>query len=180
MSTVRRYLAWIDSAVYIVSAGAAAIAAALLLAIFVTIQYEVVMRFVFNRPTFWVNESTTYAISWVGFLAAGYVLRIGRQLEIDVVTMRLTEGARRRLGIVTDLIGGVFCTYTAYLGYEFSRTAYLMRATSASELDVPLWMPYLAIPIGFAILAAEFYMRAVARWVPIRDQEVDRSHAVFD
>lgn len=176
---MRRILVGLDRVVHAVSAVAAAVAAALLLTIFVAVQYEVVMRFVFNRPTFWVNEASTYAISWVGFLGAGYLLRIGRQLEVDIVTMRLSEGARRALGTATDLIGGVFCAYTSYLGVEFSRIAYVMRASSASELDVPLWIPYLAIPIGFAILSAEFFLRILARW-ELLDRPAGASHAVVD
>lgn len=161
---MKALLTAIDRAVYWLSFMAAMIAAAILVTIFVIVQYEVVMRYVFNSPTFWTNEVSTFAISWVGFLGAGYILRIGRQLEIDVITMRLSEKGRRNLGTLTDLLAMVFCGYVTYLGYKFVSLSYLMQASSASELDVPLWIPYLAIPIGFAILTLELFTRLAARW----------------
>lgn len=170
---MQRMLIWFDRAILAVSASAAFVSASLLLFVFLIIQYEVVMRFVFNAPTYWTNEVSTFAISWVGFLGAGYVLRLGRQLEIDVLTMRLSTRARRLLGTATDLVGGVFCAYTAYLGYEFARIAWVMNASSASELDTALWIPYLTIPIGFGVLALEFVARIPWRWGVVERPQAD-------
>lgn len=155
---------WFDRVVRLISVCLASISASLLLFLFIIIQYEVVMRFAFNAPTDWTNEVSTFAISWVGFLGAGYVLRLGRQLEIDVITMRLSEKACRIVGTTTDAVGAMFSAYIAYLGYEFTRVAWLMSATSASELDTPLWIPYLTIPIGFGVLSLEFVARICWRW----------------
>lgn len=163
-AAMQRMLIWFDRAIWALSASAAFVSASLLLFVFLIIQYEVVMRFVFNAPTYWTNEVSTFAISWVGFLGAGYVLRVGRQLEIDVITMRMSGRARQVLGTVTDLVGAGFCGFTAYLGYEFTRVAWLMQASSASELDTALWIPYLTIPIGFGVLALEFIARIPWRW----------------
>ena len=168
-------LTWLDRVIWAVSAGSAFVSATLLLIVFVIIQYEVIMRFIFNSPTYWTHEVSTFSISWVGFLGAGYVLRLGRQLEVDVLTMRISDSARRALGTATDLVGGVFCGFTAYLGYEFSRIAYFMRASSATEMDVALWIPYLTIPIGFSVLALEFLARILAKWNLVERQEPQHS-----
>jgi TRAP-type mannitol/chloroaromatic compound transport system permease small subunit len=47
----------------------------------------------------------------------------------------------------------------------------MMEATSASELDTPLWIPYLVIPVAFGLLALEFITLAVARIGLIRGRE---------
>ena len=164
-------LAGLDKVIWAVSTGSAFVSATLLLVVFVIIQYEVIMRFIFNSPTHWTHEVSTFSISWVGFLGAGYVLRLGRQLEVDVLTMRIGHAARRLLGTATDVIGGGFCGFAAYLGYEFSRIAYFMRASSATEMDVALWIPYMTIPIGFSVLALEFLSRILARWNLVERQE---------
>lgn len=168
---LRRLLTWLDKAIWAVSIGSAFVSATLLLVVFVIIQYEVIMRFIFNSPTYWTHEVSTFSISWVGFLGAGYVLRLGRQLEVDVLTMRISHSARRLLGTATDVVGGAFCGFAAFLGYEFSRIAYLMRASSATEMDVALWIPYMTIPIGFSVLALEFLARILARWNLAERQE---------
>ncbi|MCB1549807.1 MAG: TRAP transporter small permease [Hyphomicrobiaceae bacterium] len=177
MRTIARFF---DTIVGGISLAAAAIAAFLLLAMFVVVQYEVVMRYWFGRPTHWTHEVTTFAIAWVGFLSAGYLLRQGRQLEIDIVTSRLSAGARRLLGTFTDIIGAAFCGYTVLLGYRFVSTAHMMGATNASELDTPLWIPYSAIPIGFTILGLEFLARILNRWglTPERSDDPHSSTAI--
>lgn len=176
---MKRLLTLFDKVIFTVSAGAAIVSASILLFVFVIIQFEVVMRFVFDSPTSWTHEVSTLAISWVGFLGAGYVLRLGRQLEIDIVTMRISDGARRLLGTLTDVIGGVFSVFIAYLGFDFVRIAFIMRATSASELDTPLWIPYLTIPIGFGVLSLEFFSRISWRW-GIVERPVSDAHAIAD
>lgn len=175
-----RIVTLLDRVSLVLATTAAAIAAAILAALFVVIQYEVVLRFVFNSPTSWTNEVSTFAISWVGFLGAAYVLRIGRHLEVDVLTTRISFPARRLLGTVTDLIGCGFCVFTAFLGKRFVDIAILMRASSASELDTPLWIPYLAIPIGFSLLALEFLVRALSRWSLVSGRDPDPHGGVID
>lgn len=165
----------VDRLIHGISLTAALIAATILLTIFVIVQYEVVMRYVFNAPTYWTNEVSSFAIAWVGFLGAGYVLRIGRQLEIDIVTSRLRTSARRWLGTATDLVAGVFCGLITVLSYNFVSISHMIQASSASELDTPLWIPYLAVPIGFGILTLELFVRIAARWGLVEGRVVDRT-----
>ena len=91
--------------------------------------------------------------------------------------MRISESARRILGTATDLVGGAFCAFAAYLGYEFCRIAYFMRASSATEMDVALWIPYMTIPIGFSVLALEFFARILAKWALVPHRESPQSPA---
>ncbi len=170
----------LDRLVRAISLAAAVLAAAILLMIFVIVQYEVVMRYIFNAPTYWTNEVSMFAIAWVGFLGAGYILRIGRQLEIDIVTMRIGPRARRWLGTATDLLGAASCALIAKLSVDFVGISRMMQATSASELDTPLWIPYLALPIGFTILGLELLVRALVRWDLVRGRDADHAPVHVD
>ena len=161
---MKRLITLFDRAVGMISAAAAGVAAAILLTIFVIVQAEVVLRFIFDSPTSWSHEVSTFAICWVGFLAAGHILRLSRHLEVDVLTSRISKKSRRLLGTITDATACAFCIYACYVGVKFVDIAFLMKATSASEIDTPLWIPYLAIPIGFGIFALEFLARIFSRW----------------
>lgn len=166
-----------DRLVLAISATAAAAACALLAFMFVTVQYEVVMRFVFHRPTHWTHEVSTFGISWVGLLSAAYVLRLSRHLEVDIVTTRIGERARAVIGTGTDLLGTAFCSIAAVLGAEFVEIAMMMGATSASELDTPLWIPYMIIPLGFGLLGLEFLARMLARLGLVSGRRVETATA---
>jgi TRAP-type C4-dicarboxylate transport system permease small subunit len=160
---VRHLATGLDRLVLVLSAAMALFAGLLLAMLYVIVQFEVVMRFVFHAPTHWTHEVSTFAISWVGLLAAPYALRIGSQLEVDLVVSRIPPPARAALGTATDLLGAAFCGYAAWLGIGFVEIAQMMEATSASELDTPLWIPYLVIPLAFGGLCLEFIVRALAR-----------------
>ena len=134
---MKRWITLFDRAVGMISAAAAGAAAAILLAIFLMVQAEVVLRFIFDSPTSWSHEISTFAICWVGFLAAGHILRLSRHLEVDVLTSRVSEKSRRLLGTITDAFAFAFCVYACYLGVKFVDIAFLMKATSASEIDTP-------------------------------------------
>lgn len=170
----------LDAIIRAISLAAALLAAVILLGTFVIIQYEVVMRYVFNAPTFWTNEVSSFAIAWVGFLGAGYVLRIGRQLEIDIVTMRIGSEARKWLGTATDLLAAGCCGLITKLSFDFVAISKLIMATSASELDVPLWIPYAAMPIGFGILTLELLSRVFVRWGLVRGRDADHAPVHVD
>jgi TRAP-type C4-dicarboxylate transport system permease small subunit len=74
--------------------------------------------------------------------------------------------------VVTDTLGATFCAYAFWSGVSFVSIAHLMEATSASELDTPLWIPYLVIPIAFGTLALEFVARALTRAGLVRGRAV--------
>jgi len=177
---MKRSITLFDRAVAMISAAAAGVAAAILLIIFLIVQVEVVLRFIFNSPTSWSHEVSTFAISWVGFLAAGHILRLGRHLEVDVLTSRISKKSRRMLGTLTDTIACIFCFYACYLGVKFVDIAFMMKATSASEIDTPLWIPYLAIPIGFGIFALEFVARILSRWDLVEHRDADAKAPVVE
>ena len=177
---MKRSIAFFDRAVAMLSAAAAGVAAAILLVIFIIVQLEVVLRFVFDSPTSWSHEVSTFAICWVGFLAAGHILRLGRHLEVDVLTSRISKSSRRTLGTITDVMACAFCTYACYLGVKFVDIALMMGATSASEIDTPLWIPYLAIPIGFGIFALEFVARILSRWDLVEHRDADAKAPVVE
>lgn len=161
-----------DRLVHWTSGALAAFAGLLLAFLYVIVQYEVFTRFVLHAPTHWTHEVSTFAISWVGLLAAPYVLRLGSQLEVDLVVTRLSPRVRASLGVATDTLGAAFCAYACWSGITFVSLAHLMEATSASELDTPLWIPYLVIPVAFGMLGLEFVARALARAGLVRGRAV--------
>jgi TRAP-type C4-dicarboxylate transport system permease small subunit len=98
-----------DGAIAFLSMIGAVAAAAALATIAVSVIIEVIARSVFNSPTLWAVEISTYAIIAAGFLGSAFVLRRGRHLEINLVTSRLSQATQKWLGLVTDGCAAAFC-----------------------------------------------------------------------
>lgn len=178
--TLRQLGMLVDRMIAFLSMTGAVAAAAALAIIAVSVMIEVIARSVFNSPTLWAVEISTYAIIAAGFLGSAFVLRRGRHLEINLLTSRLPHSMQTWMGVITDACGAAFCFVVCLSGMRFVELSQIMGAVSVSELRVPLWIPQLTIPIGFALLGLEFLSRIMVRLgvVARRDlADVASSHA---
>lgn len=159
-----RAVGWLDWS-------AALFGAALLAGIAGIVVYEIVARYVFQSPTEWSFEIATYALVWCGFLGAARALARDRHVQVDLLLLRLSGPARRRLETVTDLLAIVFCLLVVREGIRFAYTSYVTEATSVSPLRVPLFLPELVVPGGIALLALRFLARILTRLGLAREGE---------
>ena len=140
--------------------GAAYLAGLLTVGMSLWITYEVFVRYVLLRPTIWAADLSGYALLWVTFLAAPWVLKRNGHVSIELATDRLGPGARRRVAVVVALVGAVisaiFAWETALITFEFYEQGRMM----ARIWQIPQFLPYACMPLGAALLAVEFLRRA--------------------
>ena len=63
----------------------------LILALIFVLTYEVVSRYVFNRPTIWALETSKMIFGSIGALCWGYTLKIGGHVRVDVFYAMFSE-----------------------------------------------------------------------------------------
>lgn len=144
---------WID-----VSSGVGGVIAAcclMLLALIIT--YEVTVRYFFGSPTAWVQEFSVYLWMAIAFLAAAYALRSDSHFSVTILVDRLNAGNRRRLRILTHLVGLGYSVTFVIKGIEMVHFSYEMGDVSTGLIQVPLWMPGSLLPIGAVLLALQFF-----------------------
>lgn len=159
----RKLFVQFDWFVRLLSVSGAVVAAAALAVIAGSVIFEVIARSIFQSPTIWAIEISTYSITVAGFMASGFVLRSNGHLEISLLTGRLPKEVSRKLGIFTDFFALAFCVLVVIYGKRLVEISHLIGAVSVSELRVEQWIPQLAIPIGFTLLALEFLCRILVR-----------------
>lgn len=129
----------------------------------VWVTYEVIARKLFRAPTIWAVDLSEYTLVWTTFLAAPWVLRCGGHVTIDLVVDTLAPVARRRLDVAMSSLGAVICAVyawnTAASVIEFYERELIIRHL----WEVPQYIPYIAIPVGTALLTIEFIRRALAQ-----------------
>lgn len=137
------------------------VSACCLLSVSLIVVYEVFMRYAFNSPTTWVGEMSVYLIMATGMLAASYTLRNNSHFTITILTDRLSSANQRRLRVVTDIAGALYCSVFVFKGMELVRFSYEMEDVSSGLLEAPLWVPNLLIPVGGVLLTLQFLNRIV-------------------
>ncbi|MEE4166921.1 MAG: TRAP transporter small permease [Desulfocapsaceae bacterium] len=137
------------------------VAAWLYFAIGCIIIFEVVARYVFIKPTIWVEEMSRFLQIWATYLAAAYVLKHRHLITIQVIRDRLPVPFRIVSEVFSLTIIGVFCLVAIWFGSATVFESIRIGRASSTMLGVPLWMTELAIPIGFSLLLLQVLVEMV-------------------
>jgi TRAP-type C4-dicarboxylate transport system permease small subunit len=133
--------------------GVEKVAAALLVAFILVVQtYSVIMRYAFAQAPSWSEELSAYALVGVVMLSLGRVLRRRGHIRVNLLRAAVSDRVRWALDIVTTLGAMAWAAGLVWGGCRLVADARQIELTSESALRVPLYLPYLLIPVGSAIL----------------------------
>jgi C4-dicarboxylate transporter, DctM subunit len=111
----------------------------------------------------WSQELCIYMFIWMAKFGAAYGVRTGIHVGVDVLVMRM-EPARAKKVILFGLLSGAFFTAViANFGAHFTWGVY-ESGTRSSDLEAPMWMVYMAIPLGSALMCYRFLQVAWHFW----------------
>jgi TRAP-type C4-dicarboxylate transport system permease small subunit len=142
----------------------ALLAGALVVLVCAVTFYEVVARYVFNAPTTWSIDISTYAMFWACFLGGAYTLREGGHVAVDVIVRRLGVTRRRTIALAVHALGALFFAVVTWRGAVACLEAYELGEVTMSVLRFPLYLPLLAIPVGGALITAQILVSAMETW----------------
>jgi TRAP-type C4-dicarboxylate transport system permease small subunit len=133
-----------------------AIAIAILVAAGVLICFDVLLRYVFNRPLLGAIEVIEYALVYITFLGASWAVPRGAHIDIDVCVQAMPKSWQRVCRLLSNLISlGVALVLTIF-GTTTTWTAYTRHMFKPTVLEVPTWIVLVIIPIGSALLTLRF------------------------
>ena len=122
----------------------------------IVVFLQVIFRYLLNFPLFWTEELGRYLLVWSSLLGGAIALKRNEHIAVTFVTDRVPEKYRNIIGkgvmiliifqILILTIGGV-------------ELVYLTKQQISPALRIPMAVPYLALPIGGAIML----IHAIAR-----------------
>src|SRR5205823_3246130 len=123
----------------------------------------------------WAQELCIIMFVWMAKFGAAYGVRTGVHVGVDVVLNNLSTPSRRRV-VLFGLLCGAFFTFI--IGSFGARFIGHMFATGqrSNDLEAPMWIVYLAIPLGSYLMCTRFLQVA---WAFARTGELphtDESH----
>jgi TRAP-type mannitol/chloroaromatic compound transport system permease small subunit len=124
----------------------------------IQICYELVMRYVFNSPSTWGLELTTYlcAVSYV--MSGSYAEYHNVHIRVDIFYNKWSPRTRAFVDLfLTDLLLLMVCSILVWQGWLWFWKAFSMGLTSGTIWDPPIWPMRLVIVLGaFFFLLAGF------------------------
>jgi TRAP-type C4-dicarboxylate transport system permease small subunit len=145
-------------------------AAGLITAGVVVVCQMVFVRFVLNTNTIWQTDFTTYCLVAATFIGSPYVLLTRGHVNVDILPHYLGETAKFRLAMFSALMSLSFSLAMTWLAWHYWTEAWSGAWVSDTMWRVRLWIPFAAMPFGFAILSlqyvADIYCLATGRERP--------------
>ena len=142
----------------------ACVAAATIVCIALSIDFEVVMRYFFNRPIGGVIDFSEYGLLYILFLTAAWVLAREGHVKVDLLLAALPSRRQRVLNIITSLVGALACAIFFCFGVWITWEAFEAGALLWKATFVPKWPIYMIIPFGSLLLSLQFLRRAWLYW----------------
>jgi C4-dicarboxylate transporter DctQ subunit len=131
-------------------------AIAFLLALMTLITFgQVIARYVFDYSFVWALELVTFLFAWLIFLGMSYGVRAGSHIGVDALVKALGPRGARVVSAVAALCCIAYALICLYGSFNYVR-AMQMIGTLAQDLPIPVWIPQIVLPLGFALLALRF------------------------
>ena len=106
---------------------------------------------------------------------AAYGVRTGIHVGVDVIVRKLDGSPQRALVLFGLLAGALFTGVVAALGGHF---VWEMAHTDqvSADLEVPMWLVYLCVPLGTSLMCYRFLQVAWTFWRGGELPHHDHSH----
>lgn len=103
----------------------------------------------------WAQELCIYMFIWMAKFGAAYGVRTGIHVGVDLLVNRLPEHSRKHVILFALLCGAIFTGMIAAFGASFVGEMF-HTGQQSNDLEAPMWIVYLAIPLGSGLMCFRF------------------------
>lgn len=135
----------------------AILGSALLFGIASIVCFEVVGR-AFGAPSrLWVIEASEYALLFITFLGAPYLLEKNRHVVLDLIIDNLVGGWRRFFQVMNASIGLLVCLILTVVGVSVVADQFELGTREITVMRPQSWWITAAMPLGTGLMAFQFF-----------------------
>lgn len=115
--------------------------------------FQIVTRFVLERPAEWTEVLIRFSLIWMVFLGIPMAFRIGAMVSVDAVYRASSKRVRRVLDWIVFLCALVLVGVILWWGWDYSQRGRVQTVIGME--DVSMFWAYIAMPVGalFSIVA---------------------------
>lgn len=110
---------------------------------------QVVTRYVFDTPLTWTEELARFALVWLTFVAAGFVMARRLHIAVDLLASKLSRAGGVVLDTFALIVVVVVSGTVAWFGVGFTENA---AGRDAPASGLPMSVIYSAAVVGFGLI----------------------------
>lgn len=144
---------------------AMAISAAGVLVCLGLIAYSVVMRYGFNSPPTWVDDTVGFVLVAIVMFAAPVTLRQGGHISVDMLTGMLGPTGKRWVAMWSTLSVLIVSGILVVNGWDTVVASKMFGVVTTGNVEVPVYLLQVLIPVGgglMLLVALEALVRQLA------------------
>ena len=127
--------------------------AVIMTAMLIVVSAQVWYRFVLNNPLAWSEELARYLFVWISFLGSAAGIRMNVHLGIDLIDKILSPRGRKIMTLIVNLAIQIFLAVVIFWGIKILKVVQFQKSAS---MGIPMTYPYLAVPVGSALMLLNF------------------------
>ena len=103
----------------------------------------------------WAQELCIYMFIWMAKFGAAYGVRTGIHVGVDLLVNMVPARSRKQVILFSLLCGAFFTGMIATFGGSFVDEMF-KTGQQSNDLEAPMWIVYLAIPLGSGLMCFRF------------------------
>jgi len=125
---------------------------------------EGLSRFFINQSYFWAEESVRFLMIWAFCLTLGVAGFRQLHIRTELLVQNLPKALQRACWLLTCATGMAFAVILIYSSIPQTIRYYTMGVVSESNMELPMWILYLAMPVAGLGLLFYYVMAAIHAW----------------
>ncbi|QIB51736.1 TRAP transporter small permease [Pseudomonas sp. OIL-1] len=109
-------------------------------------------------------ELTQMSLIIMTFAGLGYAVRRARHISMSAFYDQLKGTPRKILLVTISLSTGALMFFFAWHAWDYVMAIH-GRGRTSSALQIPLWIPYLMAPVGFALAGIQYWLTAIRNMI---------------
>jgi TRAP-type C4-dicarboxylate transport system permease small subunit len=116
-------------------------------------MWQIVTRFIIERPAEWTEVLIRFSLIWMVFLGIPLAFRIGAMVSVDVLYRWSGPRLRRVLDALVALAALLLVAVIIIVGWDYAKRGSVQSVIGLE--DVSMFWAYLAMPVGglFCVVA---------------------------
>ena len=136
--------------------GCDVVAAAAFGLLFLTFVFQVVMRFVFNKPLAWSDELIVVLYIFVVFWSAATLIKEKEHVMLDLVYAALPLGGKRIFSLLGALLTAGLLLYALPASFDYVK---FMHREKTPVLDIPFSYVFAPFVFFVAVIGMQYVLK---------------------
>jgi C4-dicarboxylate transporter DctQ subunit len=124
--------------------------------------WQVLSRYFFPQQSIsYAEEVMVYFLVWAIMIVSSQLVSTDSHVRPDIVRNIVPAGVARWLELFNCVAAVAFCGSLTWYGWQIVETARAIDEHSSSDLQFPMWIYYLALPTGSALMSIRYVIRLI-------------------